>query len=753
MPILLVFGALCSSALPLQADTTGREFHVSVAGDDVNVGSVSHRLRTISEAARRAQPGDVITVGEGVYRERIDPPRGGLSNQQRIVYRAVPGETVVLKGSERVQGWKKVQNQTWKLVLPDSYFGDFNPFKDEIRGDWYRRKDRTLHTGAVYLDGHWLTEAASLDDVMEPAGESPLWFTLSPPAQEYLMNVAWFRPQSSERVKGVGYASQRGVQAAVCTEGGECIGWINGGDWLDYKTVDFGNGANEIEFRVSSATDGGVIEIRRDSVDGEVIGRCSVGGTGGWQQWESVRAEIQPTRGVQNLCLVFRAGPTEWEERNTTTIWAQFPEVDPNQEEVEINVRQSVFYPSKPGINFITVRGFTMHHAATNWAPPTAEQIGLIGTHWSQGWIIEDNDVGYSTCTGITLGKHGDRWDNTSANSAEGYVETINRGLARGWSREKIGSHIVRNNTVAYCEQAGIVGSLGAAFSTVEDNTFHDIHVRRLFTGAEMAAIKFHGALDGEISRNHIYRCNRGIWLDWMTQGTRVSRNLLHDNGPSEDLFLEVNHGPVLVDHNLFLSPQSLLINSQGAGFAHNLIAGKVRVITGESRLTPANKPHATQLDGLHPNLSGDDRYFHNLFVGGGGLKPYDRVKLPVQMAGNVFLNGAQPSNHESKPLIVEGFDSGLQVKQKGQEWLLELRLNPAWRQARPRLLLGSERFGHTAATGLPFELPSGGSFQLKLDFHQLPRGSGAAFPGPFEEISEGLHSWRVWPHGPIKED
>lgn len=55
----------------------GRELHVSVRGDDANDGTQDKALRTISEAARRAQPGDVITVHEGVYRERIHPPRGG----------------------------------------------------------------------------------------------------------------------------------------------------------------------------------------------------------------------------------------------------------------------------------------------------------------------------------------------------------------------------------------------------------------------------------------------------------------------------------------------------------------------------------------------------------------------------------------------------------------------------------------------------------------------------------------------------
>ena len=46
----------------------------------------------------------------------------------------------------------------------------------------------------------------------------------------------------------------------------------------------------------------------------------------------------------------------------------------------------------------------------------------------------------------MTLGKHGDDFDNKSQNSAQGYVETIKRGLAAGWSKENIGHHVVRAN-------------------------------------------------------------------------------------------------------------------------------------------------------------------------------------------------------------------------------------------------------------------------------------------------------------------
>ena len=55
------------------------EYHVSPGGFDSNPGSESQPFRTINAAAQIAEPGDVITVHEGIYRERVNPRRGGSS--------------------------------------------------------------------------------------------------------------------------------------------------------------------------------------------------------------------------------------------------------------------------------------------------------------------------------------------------------------------------------------------------------------------------------------------------------------------------------------------------------------------------------------------------------------------------------------------------------------------------------------------------------------------------------------------------
>ena len=591
------------------ASVYARTFHVALNGNDANPGTRTAPFRTIQHAADLAQPGDVITVHGGIYRERVSPPRGGTSDAKRIVYQAAPGEKVVITGAEEVKNWVNIQGDVWRVTLPNSFFGRFNPYNDLIHGDWFNPMGRQHHTGAVYLDDNSLAEAARLDDVMKPVESDGLWF-------------------------------------------------------------------------------------------GQV-------------------------------------------DAKTTTIWAQFRGVDPNRQRVEINLRQTVFYPEKTGIDYITVRGFTLEDAATQWAPPTAEQIGVIGPHWSKGWIIENNVIRNSICSGISLGKYGDKWDNTSANTAEGYVDTIKRALADGWSKENIGHHIVRTNIIYDCGQAGIVGSMGAAFSIVTGNTIHDIHVRRSFSGAEIAGVKFHGAVDVQVYRNHIYRTPLGLWLDWMAQGTRVSRNLFDDN--DADIFVEVDHGPFMIDNNLLFSPVSLTDNSQGGTYAHNLFAGTIRVHPFDSRQTPFLKAHYTAIAGLHDNPRGDDRFYNNLFVQHADLSVYDNAPLPMWVGGNVYLNGARPSKFDADPVVETDFNPRLQLISKTGGVDLEFRFDVAWVDEQKRQLVTSALLGRAAIPDLPYEQPDGVPIRIDADYFGRKRNEANPTPGPFEQPGQGFLKLRVW--------
>ena len=322
---------------------------------------------------------------------------------------------------------------------------------------------------------------------------------------------------------------------------------------------------------------------------------------------------------------------------DATTIWANFQGADPNAELVEINVRRSVFYPTEHHVDYITVRGFELAQAACPWTPPTADQPGLIGPNWAKGWIIEDNVIHDAKCSAVSLGKEASTGHNyaTLRGDKPGYqyqLESVFSARQIGWDREHIGSHVVRRNTIFDCGQNGIVGHLGCVFSTIEDNHIYNIALKREFYGYEIAGIKLHAAIDVVIRHNRIHDCSLGTWLDWQTQGTRISRNLYYRN--NRDLFVEVSHGPYLVDHNVLASPASLELFSQGGAFVHNLVCGTVALVPVVERPTPYHRPHSTQVAGYAAIYGGDDRCIGNVFLGGDPARRTDRRRKRADAAG-----------------------------------------------------------------------------------------------------------------------
>jgi alpha-N-arabinofuranosidase len=228
-----------------------------------------------------------------------------------------------------------------------------------------------------------------------------------------------------------------------------------------------------------------------------------------------------------------------------------------------------------------------------------------------------------------------------------------------------------------------------------------------------------------------------------MAQGTRVTANLFHEN-QSEDLFVEVDHGPFLVDNNIFLSPMSLLSLSQGGAYVHNLMAGALRANPYDARQTPFHKAHSTDVAGMHDNPFGDDRYYNNVFVQRGDLSQYDQAPLPVWMDGNVFLNGARPSKQEKEPLVKAGFDPALRLVEKADGFYLEIAFDKGWAE-RTCNLVTTERLGRAAIPNLPYERADGAPIRVNTDYFGRDRNELNPTPGPFENPGSGPLNLKVY--------
>lgn len=644
-----------------------REYHVAVTGCDFEDGTKDHPFRTISKAASLAMPGDCVIVHEGEYREWVKPAQGGTSSVSRITYEAAEGERVVIKGSEQITCWEPVEGSIWKAVLPNSFFGTYNPYKEVLGGDWFiYPNDYSLHAGDVYLNGKSFYEAKSLEEVKNPV----------------------------IRTEGVNPPWTRHLEPILHPE---------------------------------------------DTM----------------YQWY---AET---------------------DQETTVIYANFQGVNPNEELTEINVRKCCFYPEKTGLNYITVRGFEMAQAACPWTPPTADQPGLLGTNWSKGWIIENNKIHDAKCSGISIGKEASTGHNlcTRTHRKPGYqyqMEAVFRARQIGWSKETIGSHVIRNNEIYDCGQNGIVGHMGCVFSEIAHNHIYNIAVKHEYFGYEIGGIKLHAAIDVQIHHNNIHNCTLGTWLDWQAQGTRVSKNLYYAN--DRDLMVEVTHGPYLVDNNIFASDYNFDNIAQGGAYLHNLCCGTMRREDVLDRSTPYHFPHTTEVAGTTVVYSGDDRIYQNVFLGGavtyteqslhgtegydghtnsleeyindvisrgnGDLEQFKHVKQPVYIRGNAYLKGAKPYGREENTHVSD-MDPAVRIVETDGKTYLELNVEKEMLEI-PTEIYNSEKLGMPRITEAAYENPDGTPIVFDTDYLDQSR-NGQPAAGPIEGLKEGMNRILVW--------
>ena len=490
------------------------------------------------------------------------------------------------------------------------------------------------------------------------------------------------------------------------------------------------------------------------------------------------------------------------EDGSKTIFYCNFQELDPNQEKVEFTVRRECFMPSKTGIGFITVSGFRVDKAATTWAPPAAYQDCMIGPHWSKGWIIEDCEISNSKCAGIGLGKYydpdNDHYFTTKHVKSPTQMErdAVCRGQYHGWLKECVGSHIVRRCDIHHCEQGGIIGRMGGVFSLIEDNHIHHINNMMELGGAEIAGIKMHAAIDVVMRRNHIHHCTMGIWCDWEAQGTRISANLLHDNqrpafakqlkgGMScQDIFVEVSHGPTLIDNNILLSDVSLRFATQGVAMVHNLMCGAFSYVgegTGD-RYTPYHIPHRTEVMGFMTFLHGDNRFYNNIFIQAwpdedlvvrsdssevmwtenrkagtqvfdeyptydewiaqfdmdttepdmAKLEPAHRGHLPVWSEGNVYFNGAQAFRAEKGGKVDTEHKVSAKIEEVMDGWSFRTDVYDYLEEAGCRMI-DSDTLGKAFEPEQRYENPDGSP----ISFHTDCLGKHRAvkvLPGPFAQ-------------------
>ena len=80
-------------------------YHVSAKARRGGDGSEKAPFKRIGDAAALARPGDTVVVGPGLYREYVDPVRGGTDDAPIRDVSSKPLGAVI-SGAEEVKCWE-----------------------------------------------------------------------------------------------------------------------------------------------------------------------------------------------------------------------------------------------------------------------------------------------------------------------------------------------------------------------------------------------------------------------------------------------------------------------------------------------------------------------------------------------------------------------------------------------------------------------------------------------------------------------
>lgn len=126
--------------------------------------------------------------------------------------------------------------------------------------------------------------------------------TLSPETQTVVPTPA---RSAYETIEAEDFTEQNGIKTEDFSTGGKNIGFIENGDWIMFRKIDFEDGAKSINMRISGNTS--KIEICLDSAD-NVVSTVNFAGTNGFNDYQDLSYNIKTIEGVHDLYIKFTGG-------------------------------------------------------------------------------------------------------------------------------------------------------------------------------------------------------------------------------------------------------------------------------------------------------------------------------------------------------------------------------------------------------------------------------------------------------------
>ena len=142
-------------------------------------------------------------------------------------------------------------------------------------------------------------------------------------------NLNWFEASASRSLPGKLEAESFDVASDVRPEtttddgGGQDVGYIDDGDWMDYNVNVASAGEYTFQFRVANSYGNGIIYIKAE--DGTTLGSVNVPRTGGWQNWTTISTTATLSAGSQVLRIYTNPGTWNFNWFSVTQNGAPLP--------------------------------------------------------------------------------------------------------------------------------------------------------------------------------------------------------------------------------------------------------------------------------------------------------------------------------------------------------------------------------------------------------------------------------------------
>lgn len=239
-----------------------------------------------------------LTKAEKKNKKQFDSSKTSAWGKYFMIYAAggVP-ESIAYSEADSPQGpWTYVGD----IMKQDNFTNSFTNHSGiiEYKGHNYF----FYHTGWLPGGGGFGRSVSVEEFAWNPDGRMPE----IKPTKEGVSPIGTLNPFQRTEAETIAFSS--GVRTEWNTKRGDIfVSDIQNGDWTKVREVEFTRSPKSIEVRAASALQGGMIEVRLDSLKGQVLTTVNIDRTGGWEEWENSKAQISTkVEGKHDVFFLFK---------------------------------------------------------------------------------------------------------------------------------------------------------------------------------------------------------------------------------------------------------------------------------------------------------------------------------------------------------------------------------------------------------------------------------------------------------------